>query len=206
MIKEKLCYVSSDFRGDLNKTKLCARQISSSITANLLLDHNVRRGRANTIKREYVLPDNVTTTEGYILVRLLIFSYIRKEIILILTRLFRHSMRRRHLPNAKRILIFRLWWWTMRESVFLKFFSTRAILDWINAGSLKPLLVPSAALPQSFTLHFFPTFSYLAAAASSKDFSSDCMFILSCCCLHYEVANFSSLSDLPNFDLWPLLT
>lgn len=69
MVKEKLCYVSQSFVADLTKTKLydcqtCLPLLCSSLTVPI----RCSRGRENVIKREYVLPDNVTTTEGYVLV------------------------------------------------------------------------------------------------------------------------------------------
>ena len=46
LLKEKLCYVSLDFRNDLLITK--------------------KKGEDNLIKLDYVLPDYITSQEGYI--------------------------------------------------------------------------------------------------------------------------------------------
>lgn len=58
-IKERICYVPPDFEAEMKKCSVYVLQLSSSHPFN-------RRGRANKIKAQYVLPDYITSTLGYV--------------------------------------------------------------------------------------------------------------------------------------------
>lgn len=60
--KEKLCFVSTDFRKDMYSTKygLTARSNNSLTPVSRL------SGKQNPIRREYVLPDYVSVLQGFV--------------------------------------------------------------------------------------------------------------------------------------------
>jgi len=62
--KEKLCFVSTDFKSDMYKTKY-AVVILENNHVFVLIEKRLL-GKANPIRREYVLPDYVSVLQGYV--------------------------------------------------------------------------------------------------------------------------------------------